>query len=169
MQALKFPSRASLIFNLSVHLYYIPSQLPVRYEKHGEKSSSWIGFMGPSGSPEGRQTAYWFLSRLYQEWHYGPSTFRTPPSPLRSVPPSQHAQCIPPLSPPHVFPHISPSVCCICSFLFASPDVLCVYYIFISFFDLTQLNINLPSSPDGVLREDVCVYKSPVYLLSVLY
>lgn len=30
--------------------------------------------------PLQRQTAYWFLSQLYQEWHYKPLTFHTPAS-----------------------------------------------------------------------------------------
>lgn len=55
------------------------------------------GFTGPLSFPGERQTAYWFLSQLYQGWHYEPSTFHTPPSLLTSIPPSWHAQYIPSL------------------------------------------------------------------------
>lgn len=38
------------------------------------KSPFWSCFAGPSGSGGETQTAYWFLSQLYQEWHYESST-----------------------------------------------------------------------------------------------
>ena len=73
-------------------------QLPVgTLSQFGSCSS----FVRPSSSPGERQTAYWFLSQLYQEWHYEPSTSYTPPS----VSPPWHALHIPSLS--LLQPHVS--------------------------------------------------------------